>query len=152
MAITRVMIVDDYPLLRRSLRTLLAPTENFEVVGEASDGQEAVALAARLQPDLVLMDIAMPRMNGIVAAHRILALQDPPKIIILSMHADVSLTRQALDTGVQGVLLKIHTFEELLTAIHKVQAGQVVVSSALQALPGLAWRPDGYVKVVAGAD
>ncbi len=148
MVVLRVIIVDDHVLVRKSLHALLKRATDLEVVGEADNGETALELVPILQPDLVLLDISMPRMDGITAAGHILKMPALPIIIIISMYADSSLTKRALDIGVQGVLLKERMTEELLPAIRGVCQGDTIISVDLKALPGLARQLTPDVKAV----
>jgi DNA-binding NarL/FixJ family response regulator len=102
----RVIVADDHNLVREGICALLEKAGGFEIVGEAEEGREAVEMTQRLNPDVVVMDIAMPRLNGIQAAEQIRALGLPTKIVILSMYSDEVLVRQALQHGARGFLLK----------------------------------------------
>lgn len=134
MANVRVLIADDYAALRAALVRALRCDPEIEVVGEASDGYAAVALAGRLKPDVVLMDINMPGLDGIEATRRI-ARQDPSiHIVGLSVHCFESCARQMLDAGACAYVLKDGDIEELLEAIEAVCRGETYVSSAVVAL------------------
>lgn len=130
----RVMIADDHVLVRHSLRALLEQAQDVEVVGEAADGSEAVALARALQPDVVVMDVAMPQLDGIKATERIRDLNLPTQVLILSIYADSILVEQALRKGARGYLLKRAASEELLPAIHQVQNGEIYLGRSLTGL------------------
>jgi two-component system, NarL family, response regulator NreC len=101
----RILIADDHGIVRTGLKLLLDRISEMEVVGEAADGREAVRLAAELQPDIVIMDIAMPLLNGLQAAH-VIRENAPAGLIFLSMHTDESYILKALDVGARGYLLK----------------------------------------------
>lgn len=122
-----VLLVDDHSLVRRGFRRILEDAPDISVVGEASDGEEAVRLARELKPRLIVMDCALPGMSGLVATRRIL--QDSPEIAILmlSMHSEDTLVRQALDAGARGYILKNAVDVELVTAVRKVAAGETVL-------------------------
>src|SRR5690606_39392177 len=109
----RVIIADDHHLVRQGVRALLEDCDDIQVVGEASTGQEAIELAEELEPAVVVMDISMPRMDGSQASERILALDRPIEVVILSMHSDTILAQQLLREGVKGYLLKSSIAEEL---------------------------------------
>ncbi len=104
---------------------------DIEVVGEAKDGQDAVELAERLTPDVIVMDLAMPRMNGNLATERIRALRIESQVVILSMYSDETLVRQALRSGARGYLLKHSVTEELLLAVRARAARETYLSSAV---------------------
>ena len=101
-----VLLVDDHSLVRRGFRRMLEDDPSIRVVGEAEDGHQAVQLAAELKPQVVVMDFAMPSMNGAVAARHILRAAPETAILILSMHAEASYVRTCLEAGVRGYLLK----------------------------------------------
>ena len=128
MSPTRVVIVDDHPLVRRSLRILLNQSPNIEVIAETDNGEEAINLTSQLQPDLILMDVSMPGMDGITATRHILAMKLPVLILVLSMYADAALAREALRLGARGYLLKSHASDELVQAIHQMKQGEIVLS------------------------
>ena len=123
----RVLLVDDHPVLRVGLRTLLESEPDMEVVGEAGDGQEAVELARRLCPDVVVMDIAMPGVNGLEATRRIRAMDDCEalKVLVLTVHAQERYLFPVLQAGASGYVLKSAADTELVTAIRVVANGGV---------------------------
>jgi DNA-binding NarL/FixJ family response regulator len=125
---TRVLLADDHALVRAGLRSVLDSLPDIEVVGEAGDGNEAVALAAELKPDLVLMDISMPQLNGLEATRRVLKLRPAPRVLVVSMHADKEYVRRALQAGAFGYLLKAADLRELTLALSVVARGEVWIS------------------------
>lgn len=127
----RVILADDHHLVRGGIRALLERAEDIEVVGEAEDGQQAIDLTRRLAPDVLVMDIAMPRLDGIQAAERIRALGLATRVVILSMHADETLVRQALRGGASGYLLKSSVTEEMLVALRAAMRDEVYLSPAI---------------------
>lgn len=129
-----VIVVDDHHLVRQGIRSLLEKAEDMHVVGEAADGLEAIELATRLQPDVVVMDILMPRLNGTHAAERMRHLPSPPRVILLTMYSDAALVRQALRSGVSGYLLKRSVVEELLLAVRSAVRGELYLSPAISGL------------------
>ena len=127
----RVLLADDHGIVRRGLRTLLETDPSLTVVAEASDGLEALRLCAEHRPDIIILDIAMPKLNGIEVAARAQKLEHPPRVIILSMHADESYIIRALAAGARAYLLKDATDEDLLPAIRMVAAGKPFFSPAV---------------------
>src|SRR5271167_3084189 len=123
----RVLLVDDHALVRRGFRRMLEDEPSFQVVGEASDGAEAVKRAEELHPDVVVMDCALPQMNGIEAARLILAKLPDTAILMLSMHSEDTLVRQALEAGALGYILKNAMDLDLVSAIKKVAEGETVL-------------------------
>lgn len=127
----RVVIADDHHLVRKGVRALLESEGDIEVVGEASTGQEAIDLVAKLQPHVVVMDISMPRMDGTQAAEQILSMDIPVEVVILSMHSDTIIANQLLRQGVKGYLLKNSIADELPLAIRSASRAQVYLSPAI---------------------
>jgi DNA-binding NarL/FixJ family response regulator len=113
----RIMLADDHGVVRKGLRYLIEQNEHYEVVAEASDGREAVRLAAEHNPQIVVMDIAMPSLNGIDAAALILKEAPKTRVLMLSMHADESYLLRALHIGVEGYLIKEPAHEDLVRAV-----------------------------------
>jgi DNA-binding NarL/FixJ family response regulator len=128
---TRVLLADDHTLVRAGLRKLLESMPEVTVVGEADDGLTLLALAAQLQPDLVLMDIAMAGLNGLEATSRLLKAQPGIRVLILSMHQNEEYVRQALRNGAVAYLLKDAAPVELELAIQAVQRGETYLSPAV---------------------
>jgi DNA-binding NarL/FixJ family response regulator len=127
----QVIIADDHHLVRQGIRAILEKTEDIEVIGEAEDGQEAVTLVEKLKPDVVVMDMAMPRLNGTQALEKIQALGLKTKVVILSMYSDTIMVRQALKTGSRGYLLKRSVTAELLFAIRAAMQGEIYLSPSV---------------------
>jgi len=123
----KVLLVDDHALVRRGFRRMLEDEPSFQVVGEASDGLEAVQCAEQLQPDVIVMDCALPQVNGIEASRRILANRPETAILMLSMHSEDTLIRQALEAGAKGYVLKNAMDLDLVSAIKKVAEGKIVL-------------------------
>lgn len=128
----RILIADDHGVMRRGLRLQLGQCAGFEVVGEASDGRQAVQLAEELQPDIVLMDIGMPNLNGIEATAQIGKRLPAIKVIILSMHSDEEFLLRALTAGAKGFLLKESGDTDLERAVRAVAQGKSFFSPAIQ--------------------
>lgn len=127
----RILLADDHGVVRKGLRYMVERHDDLEVIGEAADGRDAVRLTAELQPDIVVMDIAMPMLNGIDAATQIIKETPKSAVIILSMHADESYLLRALTAGVKGYLLKDSAEEDLVRAIRAVLEGKSFFSPAV---------------------
>jgi two-component system invasion response regulator UvrY len=118
-----VLIADDNFHIRESLQILLEPLEHIDLVGQASNGEEAITLAARLQPDIILMDINMAPVNGFEATRKIIKQNPSVKIIGLSLHKEVSYCRNMLRLGARGYVTKSSPYRDIITAIVEVAAG-----------------------------
>jgi two-component system, NarL family, response regulator LiaR len=127
----RVIVAEDHHLVRRGICALLDAAGDIQVIGEASTGQEAVELVEALRPEVVVMDISMPRLDGAQATKRILALGMTTEVIILSMHSDTILAQQLLQEGIKGYLLKDSLAEELPLAIRSASQGRLYLSPAI---------------------
>ena len=127
----RILMADDHKLFIDGLGAILQKQTGMEMVGAARDGLAAIEKAAELRPDIVLMDITMPRLNGIEATRRIVADRPETGVIMLSMHADRRYVVQSLRAGARGYLLKDSASDELLKAIERVSAGDIFLSSAM---------------------
>lgn len=127
----RVLVADDHGVVRKGLRFLLEQQEDMEVVGEAGDGREAVRMAEELDPNIIVLDIAMPQLNGIDAAEQILRRSPEAKIILLSMYADEEYLTRALTVGVRGYLIKDSAEIDLVRAVRAVAAGKSYFSPAV---------------------
>ncbi len=127
----RIILADDHAVMRRGLRLVLEEQKDFQVVGEASDGREAVSLVEALKPDVAVLDIAMPNMNGIEAARQISAKQPGVSIVVLSMHSDEGYVLRALKAGARGYLLKESPEADLIHAIRSVSQGKAFFSPAV---------------------
>jgi NarL family two-component system response regulator LiaR len=125
--VIRVLIADDHPVVREGLRGLLSFKPDFEVVGEAEDGIEAVARALHLRPDVIVMDLEMPRLNGLGAAQQLLAKDPGARILLLTSFANDQKIFACLDSGVLGCLLKDSAPQELFRAIRDVYAGEIAL-------------------------
>jgi DNA-binding NarL/FixJ family response regulator len=127
----RILLADDHRILREGLRSLLAQLPDITVVGEASDGESAVALARDLRPDLVIMDVVMPGLDGVAATRRIRAECPDTRVIALSMHSDRRFVSEMLRAGALGYLVKDSAFEELNLAVKTVMANRPFLSAAI---------------------
>jgi DNA-binding NarL/FixJ family response regulator len=132
-----VLLVDDHNLVRRGFRRILEDEPDIVVTGEAGDGAEAVRLAGELHPAVVVMDCAMPNMNGLQATRKILEQRPQTLVLMLSMHPEDTLVRQAMDAGARGYVLKNAVDLELGAAIRRVVAGETVLDSQLSRPPKL---------------
>jgi DNA-binding NarL/FixJ family response regulator len=130
----RILLVDDHTILREGLHARLELEPDMQVVGEAEDGRAAVEQARLLQPDVVVMDISMPLLNGIEATRQIKCLPYKIEVLMLSMHEDESYIRQALTAGALGYILKDAAAQELIEAIRAINQGDAVLSSAITRL------------------
>ena len=131
LAPTRILLVDDVEPWRRAVGSLLRTQGQLQVVGEAVDGLEALQKAQELQPDLILLDVGLPNLNGIEAASRIEQVASSAKILFLSQNTDVEIVRAALSNGAQGYVLKADAGSELLPAIKAVLRGSKFISNRL---------------------
>ncbi|SFB50695.1 DNA-binding response regulator, NarL/FixJ family, contains REC and HTH domains [Cohnella sp. OV330] len=141
----RIIIAEDHPMFRSGVRGLLATTDDLEVVGEAADGEEAVRIAGELLPELVLMDIRMPGLNGIEATRLIRERYPRTEVLILSMHSDDQSVFTAMRAGAKGYVLKDADEEELLQSIRMVGSGRAVFGT------GIAERMMQYFAAHAGS-
>lgn len=123
-----VLIADDHPLFRKGLRALLSATPDIDIVGEATTGQEAVELAAELQPDVILMDLQMPGINGVEATRQILHTSPHIRILVVTLFEDDASVFTALRAGARGYVLKDAQEEEMLRAIRAVGSGEAIFS------------------------
>ena len=140
----RVLIAEDHLLVRAGIRALLEKEGDIQILAEASNGQEAVDMTREFKPDVLIMDIMMPRMNGIQAAEYIQGLKLPTNILILSMYSDAGFIHKALQCGVKGYVLKSSVSDELLVAVRTVAGGETFLSSPIsEILEGSATRPIG---------
>jgi two-component system response regulator NreC len=139
----RVLVADDHPIVREGIVSVLRGERDLDVVGEAGDGKETVALVERLRPDVVILDVSMPRLNGVTAAWQIAKVAPAVRIIILTVHADQAYVTQALAAGVRGYVLKQAVTAELAKAIRLVQSGQVFLSPEISGgtAPGSLGQP-----------
>ncbi len=129
-----ILLADDHTILRAGLKMMLNAQPDMEVIGEAHDGRQAVNEALRLQPDIVLMDITMPDINGIEATRQIKRMLPDVKVLVLTMHENDEYVFQALRAGASGYILKEAADTELITALHVIQSGQFYLSPTAQSV------------------
>src|SRR4051794_26097134 len=134
----RVLLADDHPMIRTSVARLLAGVTDMEVVGAACDGEEAVEQAVALRPDVVVLDLAMPRVDGVEATRRIVAAAPEVRVLVLTSYSDRDRILAALEAGAMGYLLKDASPEELIGGIRAARAGASRVSP--QAAAALVWE------------
>jgi len=127
----QIVLADDHILLRQGIKSIIQASPNMEVVGEAGDGLELLALLKEVTPDLVILDISMPKLRGIEAIHEIKTICPSAKILILSMHKEKEYLYHAFSAGAAGYLLKEDTDTELFTAIKAVQSNEIYLSPFL---------------------
>ena len=142
MSTLRIVLADDHTILRNGLRLVLE-RQNFSVVGEASNGREAIEVVDRLKPDMVILDIAMPLLNGIEAAKRITSDHSRTSVLVLSMHSDEAYILKALKAGARGYLLKDSAEADLIQAVRAVSSGKAFFSPAVSKV-----LADDYVRQV----
>jgi DNA-binding NarL/FixJ family response regulator len=126
-----ILIADDHALFRNGLRALLEKQKGLQVIAETSDGPETLAAAVRLRPDVVLMDISMPGLNGVEVSRRILAEGIPTRIVMISMHSGRRFVTESLKAGALGYVQKDSPFEEVLAALESVLAGRIYLSRVI---------------------
>lgn len=117
----KILIVDDHGIVREGLKSMIEQQAEMEVVGQANDGQMAVQLTKELSPDVIIMDVSMPNLNGVEATRYILEQKPDVKVIILSMHHNKHIVKESLKAGAAGYVLKSHLFDELLNALKAVE-------------------------------
>jgi len=127
----RIVIADDHSLIRKGLRTIIELESDMQVIGEAGDGEELLKFLAREQPDMVIMDISMPNINGIDAIGKVLSLYPGIRILMLTMHRNSQYFYNAVSAGAHGYLIKDDSDTELLTAIDTVRSGKTYISPQL---------------------
>jgi DNA-binding NarL/FixJ family response regulator len=137
-----VLLVDDHALVRRGFRRMLEDEQTFAVVGEASDGIEAIKRAEELRPKVIVMDCALPQLSGIEATRQILLKLPDTAILMLSMHSEDTLVKQAMDAGARGYILKNAMDLDLVTAIKQVAAGKTVLDPRITRTGGLRGERD----------
>lgn len=127
----RILLVDDHALVRQGFRMILSAQPDIEIVGEAGNGRDAVSLAEKLKPDVVLMDVTMPDLNGIEATRRVAASVPRARVLALSMHKDAVYVREILRSGARGYLLKDSGDTDLLAAVRAVAKGEGYLSPSV---------------------
>ncbi|HWQ91350.1 MAG TPA: response regulator transcription factor [Clostridia bacterium] len=124
----RILLVDDHPVVRRGLATCLSAEETFAIVGEASDGIEALEQTARLSPDVILMDIDMPRMTGLAATAALQRTAPKSRVLVLTVHANADYVLRIIEAGAKGYVVKDASPEQLIQAIRRVHSGETYFS------------------------
>ena len=131
---TKIILADDHKVLRAGLKSMLESEADLEVIAQADDGREVVKLAKKLDPDIVILDIGMPNMNGIQATQHIVAEVPNTKVLALSMHSDHQYVVNMLQAGASGYMLKDCAYEELITAVRAIIAGKFYLSKDITGL------------------
>jgi len=139
----RILLADDHTVMRSGLRALLERQDNFEIVGEAENGRDAISLSGSLHPDVVIMDVGMPLLNGIEATKALLKQSPSTGVVILSMHSDEAYVMRSLQAGARAYLLKDSAASDLLSAIDAVSRGKSFFSSAVSRL-----LAEDYIRVL----
>jgi DNA-binding NarL/FixJ family response regulator len=129
--VIRILLADDHALVRQGFRMILSAQPDMEIIGEAGNGREAVEMAEKLQPDLVVMDVTMPELNGIEATRRIATASPRTRVLALSMHKDSVYVREILRSGARGYLLKDSDDSDLIAAVRSVAKGEGYLSPAV---------------------
>ena len=147
----RILLADDHAILRQGLRRMLEEEPGFEVIGEASDGFDTINKARELKPDILVVDLVMPHLNGLEVTSRVKQEKDPPRIIVLSMRKSEPYIMEALRNGANGYVLKSEDPQDMINAIHSVAAGSTYLSPAVADLAVEAYlessrniQPDPY--------
>ena len=130
---TRILLCDDHAMFRQGLKSILETEDAFRVIGEAATGREAVRYALQTRPDVILMDIQMPELDGVAAAKAILAEEPDAKVIILTMYRQDTYVFEAIKVGARGYMLKDSDANDLIEAIHKVASGETLLNAEMAA-------------------
>jgi DNA-binding NarL/FixJ family response regulator len=130
--IVNIVLADDHKIVRQGIKMLLLDEADFQVVGEAADGIDAVREVERLRPDVLLVDLSMPGLNGIEVTNKVTRIAPKTNIVILSMHSDEAYVRQALEAGAKGYVVKENGVEHLIRAIREVIAGNCYLSATIR--------------------
>src|SRR3984957_5274140 len=141
MAMMKVLIADDHEIVRKGLRAILDGQRECEVVGEAADGRNAVSMAKELVPDVVVMDLSMPSLNGLEATRQILKMRPQTKVLILTMHESDSVIREVLDAGARGYILKTDAGRDLVSAVESLRRNKTFFTSRVSQM-----ILDGFLK------
>ncbi len=128
----RILIADDHEVVRKGLSTLLQTHEGWEICGEAKDGREAVDMAKQLKPDVVILDVGMPNLNGLAATRQLVQQNPNQKVIVLTITDSDEVIREALDAGARGFVLKSDAARDLVSAVEALQRGRMFFTSAGQ--------------------
>ena len=128
---TKILLADDHVLVRQGFKMILSAQSDFEIVGEAGNGREVLELAEKLQPDLVIMDVTMPELNGIEATRRLANVAPRARVLALSMHKDAVYVREILRAGARGYLLKDSADADLIAAVRSIAKGEAWLSPAV---------------------
>ena len=149
----RILIADDHEIVRQGIRALLKSHPGWEVCGEATNGREAVEMTTQLKPDIVILDIGMPNLNGLVATRQIVQTEPQVKVLILTMHESDQVVREVLEAGARGYLLKSDAGRDLTTAIEAIQHNKTFFTSkiaemVLENVRRARTKPDGGIKDV----
>jgi DNA-binding NarL/FixJ family response regulator len=141
MPVLKVLIADDHEIVRQGLRSMLEGQRECQVVGEAGDGRQAVTLTKELNPDVVILDIGMPTLNGLEATRQILKMRPQTKVLILTMHESDSVIREVLDAGARGYILKTDAGRDLVTAVDSLRRNKTFFTSRVSQM-----ILDGFLK------
>jgi DNA-binding NarL/FixJ family response regulator len=137
----RLLLADDHEIVRQGLRSMLASVRECEIVGEASDGRQAVSMAKEHNPDIVILDIGMPSLNGLEATRQILKVRPQTKVLILTMHESDTVIREVLDAGARGYILKTDAGRDLVTAVESLRRNKAFFTSRVSQM-----ILDGFLK------
>ncbi len=137
----RLLLADDHEIVRQGLRSILASVRECEIVGEASDGRQAVSMAKEHNPDIVILDIGMPSLNGLEATRQILKVRPQTKVLILTMHESDTVIREVLDAGARGYILKTDAGRDLVTAVESLRRNKAFFTSRVSQM-----ILDGFLK------
>jgi two-component system, NarL family, response regulator NreC len=129
--VTKILLADDHTIVRQGLKLIISSHADLQVIGEAANGREVLELAEKLKPDVILMDVAMPELNGIEATRRLREVSPRTKVLVLSMHKEAVYVREILKAGARGYILKDAIDTELISAIQSVARGDGYISPAI---------------------